>query len=64
MEKYLTVKQLAEMLNVSVSCIWRWVARGKLPKGERISKRCTRWRESEIVKALEPLKNPVPSEES
>lgn len=62
MEKYLSAKQIADSLGVAKSCVWRWAASGKLPKGERFGDRCTRWKESDILKALEALKNPKPSE--
>lgn len=56
MEKYLSAKQSAEFLGIAKSCVYKWAAIGKLPKGERFSKRCTRWKESDVVKALEALK--------
>ena len=62
MEKYLSAKQLAGLLNVSLSCIWRWAASGKLPKGEKLGRRCTRWKESDILKAIEEMKGSVPAE--
>ena len=58
MEKYISAKEIAEKLGVTRSCVWRWAASGKLPKGERIAAKCTRWKESDIVKALEALKQP------
>lgn len=56
MEKYLSAKQLAELLGVHKSCIWKWAAQGRLPKGERLGAKCTRWKESDVLKAIEGLK--------
>ena len=58
MEKYISAKEIAERLGVTQSCVWRWAASGKLPKGERITTKCTRWKESDIAKAIETLKCP------
>lgn len=62
MEKYLSAKQIAEFIGVNRSCIWRWAANGKFPKGERIGAKCTRWKESDVLKAIEALKTPKPVE--
>lgn len=41
--RYLTVKQVAERLSISVPTVWRWVTDGILPKPVRFSPGCTRW---------------------
>ena len=64
MEKYLSAKQLAELLGVAKTSIWRWAASGKLPKGERITPKCTRWKESDVMKAVEALKEATATQTS
>ena len=40
----LRVKDVATFLGVSEATIWRWAREGRLPKGVRLSKRCTVWK--------------------
>jgi len=47
-ERHYRVKQVAELLNVSVREVWRLVARGELPPPVKIG-RCSVWFESDIV---------------
>ena len=44
MQRYISDIQLAERYSVSRSTIWRWVHRGILPKPQKLSPGCTRWR--------------------
>ena len=48
MKRYVSVKTLGERYEVSPSTIWRWVARGRLPKPVRIGDGCTRWLLEEV----------------
>ena len=43
----------AKFLGVAVSTFWRWVKEGRLPKGERLSSRCTVWLRADIERFLE-----------
>ena len=43
----------ARFLGIAVSTFWRWVQEGKLPKGKRLSSRCTVWMRSDIERFLE-----------
>lgn len=38
----------ANFLNVGLSTFWRWVQQGRLPKGIRLSARCTVWRREDL----------------
>lgn len=42
----------AAFLGVAVSTFWRWVSQGRLPKGKRLSPRCTVWLRSDIERFL------------
>lgn len=42
----------AAFLGVAVSTFWRWVKLGRLPKGRRLSARCTVWLRSDIERFL------------
>jgi len=53
MEKFLRVKQVAEMLGVSKSAVWLYAKQGKIPKGTKLSPRVTVWKASEIAEVIE-----------
>jgi len=57
MEKLLTVADLAERLKIAPGSIYHWVAQGRLPC-IRFSKRCLRFRESEVSSLLDELGDP------
>ena len=42
----------AMFLGVAVSTFWRWVKEGRLPKGKRLSARCTVWMRADIERFL------------
>jgi excisionase family DNA binding protein len=54
MDRLLTVPELAERLRVTPTCVYRWLADSRLP-AVRFSKRCVRFRESDVEKMLEQL---------
>ncbi|MGH8901391.1 MAG: helix-turn-helix transcriptional regulator [Egibacteraceae bacterium] len=60
-EEYLTVKQLAELLQVPVSTIYRWRHLGEGPRGIRISGRHVRYRRSEVETFLSERMDPRPA---
>ncbi len=55
MEKLLTVKELAVLLGVTPTCVYRWLSENRLP-AVRFSKRCVRFRVSDIQELVEELK--------
>ena len=54
MDRLLTVQELAERLGISPGTAYHWLSQGRLP-AVRFSKRCVRFRESEVQKMLEQL---------
>ena len=54
MDKLMTVSDLAERLKINPGSIYRWAAQGRLPC-IRFSKRCLRFRESEVSSLLDEL---------
>ena len=54
MEKLLTVRELAERLGISPGTAYHWLCQGRLPC-VRFSKRCVRFRKSDVEKMLEQL---------
>lgn len=52
-QKLLNVKQVAALLGVGKSTIWRWAQSGKGPKPIRLTNGCTRWRSSEVTAFIE-----------
>ena len=42
----------AKYLGIALSTFWRWVSQGRLPKGKRLSARCTVWRREDIERFL------------
>ncbi|RMD99403.1 MAG: AlpA family phage regulatory protein [Bacteroidetes bacterium] len=47
--------QLAELLGVSRSTIWRWVSEGRLPKPLKLSRRVTVWRQDDVLRAVQEM---------
>ncbi|MGH8930055.1 MAG: helix-turn-helix transcriptional regulator [Egibacteraceae bacterium] len=60
-EEYLTVKQLAELLQVPVSTVYRWRYLGVGPRGIRVSGRHVRYRRCEVEAFLEERTDPRPA---
>lgn len=56
MEKYLSANQIAEFLGLQNLAFRNELSMASYPKGKRFSKRCTRWKKSDVLKALEALK--------
>ena len=52
-EKYLRAKDVAHMLNIGVSSVWRHTKEGNLPKPIKLSTRTTVWNYDEIISMLE-----------
>lgn len=43
-DRFIAVKEVAEILCIGVSTVWLWtVIKPKFPKAVRLSARCTRW---------------------
>ena len=55
MEKFLTVKELALLLDVTPTCVYRWLGENRLP-AVRFSRRCVRFRQCDIQELVESLK--------
>lgn len=51
-ERLYTAAELAAMCRVHVGSIRRWARLGVLPKGRRISGKCTRWAYSDVREFL------------
>jgi excisionase family DNA binding protein len=52
MEKLLTIAELADRLGIQKSSAYHWLSDGRLPC-IRLSKRCVRFRESDVEKMLD-----------
>jgi excisionase family DNA binding protein len=59
MEKLLNVVELAERLGISPGTAYHWLSQGRLP-AVRFSKRCVRFRESDVQRLLDGLQNGEP----
>jgi predicted DNA-binding transcriptional regulator AlpA len=46
-------KAAAAFLGIGLSTFWRWAAEGKIPRGLRLSARCTVWKREELEKVLD-----------
>lgn len=51
-ERLYTAAELAAMCRVHIGSIRRWARLGVLPKGRRISGRCTRWTAEDVQSFL------------
>ena len=49
----LNVKQVAELLNVSVRTVWAWSAGGTMPKPITVGRVTKRWRPADIQAYME-----------
>ncbi|MGP9509522.1 MULTISPECIES: helix-turn-helix transcriptional regulator [unclassified Halomonas] len=46
---YLTAKQVAERLGVSINTVWRWVReQDDFPKPKKLGEKTTRWRLEDV----------------
>jgi len=52
MEKLLTIRELAERLNIAEGTAYHWLSEGRL-KCVRFSRRCVRFRESDVQELLD-----------
>ena len=52
MQKLFSAREIADMCGVQVNSVRRWASRGLLPKGKRISGRCTRWTATDVESFL------------
>jgi predicted DNA-binding transcriptional regulator AlpA len=51
----LRVNQVAQMLGVSVSKLWKMAAAKQVPQPVKLAGRMTRWRESDVAKFIQEL---------
>lgn len=56
MEKLLTIRELAERLNITEGTAYHWLSAGRLTC-VRFSRRCVRFRESDVQQMLDDLTN-------
>jgi len=47
-QKWLRAKEISEIYSIGKSTIFKWVTEGKLPKGKKLSPKCTVWNREEI----------------
>ena len=47
-QRLLTVNEVAALISVSRSTIYRWIGEGRFPKGKKIGPNSTRWMEGDI----------------
>ena len=50
MGNYISIKEIAKKLNVSVATAWNYAKREDFPKKIKFSHKCTRWEEKEVEK--------------
>lgn len=56
MERFLRVKDVAEMLSIGKSTVWLYTKAGRLPKPIKLSPKVTVWKLSEIEQFMSSLK--------
>lgn len=47
--RYLSVRSVAQRFDISVNTVWRWVRNKMFPAPVKLSDKCTRWRESDLI---------------
>ncbi len=55
MQRFLRDVDVAEMLGIGQSTVWVWAREGKIPQPVKISRRCVRWRMSDLQEWEEKL---------
>jgi len=51
-EKRLSAKEVASLLGIGLSTLWKWLGEGRIPQPERYGARCTRWRFGTLIDHL------------
>lgn len=51
--KLLTAREVSELLGIHPRSVWRLASAGDLPKPIRLGQRVVRWRERDIIEAIE-----------
>ena len=51
--RVMRVKEAAVFLGIGQATFWRWAKEGRLPRGIRLSARCTGWRREDLEAFLE-----------
>jgi len=54
--QYLRAKEVAKLLNIGISSVWRHTREGRLPKPKKISSRTTVWEYSELIEFIQQEK--------
>ena len=54
-ERLMKEREVCELLGISKSTLWRWVAVKRFPAPVRIGPRAVRWRQSEILAWMSSL---------
>jgi predicted DNA-binding transcriptional regulator AlpA len=54
--KLLSPRTLADMLDVNIASVWAWVKSGRLPNPLYVGPSTPRWREDEVLEALEKMR--------
>lgn len=52
---WMTVRDVAELLDVTERTVWRWTRQGKLPQPVRKGKRWTRWNRRTIERLVRQM---------
>lgn len=52
LQNALRAKTASAFLGIGESTFWKWVKEGRLPKGTRLSARCTVWRREDLERFL------------
>jgi predicted DNA-binding transcriptional regulator AlpA len=48
-KRFLSVKEIAQVVGMSEASIWRWSLREDFPQSFKLSKRCRRWDKNAIL---------------
>ena len=61
MKKLLKIKQVQKLTGLSRSTIYKKVSEGILPPPVQLSRRCSRWEETELEAAIKAMPRPLKS---
>lgn len=56
-EEYWRVADISKIFSIGKSTVWKWSSEGKLSKPIKLSNKCTVWKKSEVLKAIDVMKS-------
>ena len=56
-EEYWRVADISKIFSIGKSTVWKWTSDKKFPQPMKLSNKCTVWKKSEVLKAIDVMKS-------